>query len=153
VSIDSEERFKQIEGLLVPLINDGEWLAESTVAFVRRLRVSCAPRRRRFPIPPNLIIELGAIIRIAMWQRDGVAVKLGVDFSPAEELLRGWLNQVFRGDRTALESHGTPLYDRVQTLWFQRCSWSAAPLLGSDIVVDRVEVERLLEFWERMLAI
>ncbi len=149
----ADDLASEVYGLISPLIDDAEWLAVRTVAFIQKLQRIYAPRQKRFAIPPTLLLEAGAIIRIAMWQRDGVAVKLGATFSPAEELLRDWLDQVFRGDRTALESHGTPLYDRVQTLWFQHCSWSAGPLLGRDIVVDRVEVERLLEFWERMLAI
>lgn len=149
----ADDLTSEVYGLISPLIDDAEWLAVRTVAFLQKLQRVYAPRQKRFPIPPTLLLEAGAIIRIAMWQRDGVAVKLGADFPPADELLSVWLDQVFSGNRTELESHGTPLYDRVQTLWYQHCSWSAAPLLGHDIVVDRVEVERLLEFWERMLAI
>jgi hypothetical protein len=149
-----ERRGDEVVGILVPMVEDAEWLAAKTVGFLERLKKNLGHRKRSFPVPTEAICELAAIIRIAMWQRDGVAVSLGSQFEPAERLLERWFRRVFgiRQSGGGVSANEPELYTRVMRLWFYRCSWSAGPRLGRDIVLNPAEVDKLLDFWTRILS-
>lgn len=149
-----ERRGDEVIGILVPMVEDAEWLAVKAVGFLERLKKNLGHRKRSFPIPTEAICELAAIIRIAMWQRDGVAVSLGDRFEPAERLIERWFGRVFgimRSDGT-VPANEPELYARVMRLWFYRCSWSAGPRLGRDLVLNPVEVDKLLDFWTQIFS-
>jgi hypothetical protein len=149
-----EGRGDEVVGILVPMVEDAEWLAVKAVSFLERLKKNLGHRKRSFPVPTEAICELAAIIRIAMWQRDGMAVSLGDDFDPAERLVERWFSRVFgiKGIDGIVPANEPQLYARVMRLWFNRCSWSAGPRLGRDIVLNPIEVDRLLDFWVRILG-
>jgi len=147
ISTAERDEHQDVLTLVEAFLADGEYMATLLSAFLRRW-FKAIGRRKPLPLPTEFLLELSAVIRIAMWQRSAVIAERLPDFPPSEELLDELITRLFREPASFScdpSSCPAPLHKQVVSWWSRNCSWSAAPLLGADILVGAIDKDALLD--------
>jgi len=134
-------------------VADHRELTEFVAAFVRHatesadLVTACLKQWHRVlgvdpsqQYPPLFLYELGAILRIAHWQRSDALAPLADEFPPACELLSGLVEQLADNPSMLfgqITVERCPLMSRVVTLWHRNCAWYGMQELGTDLLIKR----------------
>jgi hypothetical protein len=137
----------EVTKVLSAFVGDGEYMATLVARFLDEWHQAMG-RKKPLPLPAEFLLELSAVIRIAIWQRAGLTLEMGADFPPWQELLEQLLSRLFTNPTSFScdpYSCPAPLRKKVVEFWFQRCSWTATLILGTDIVIHPVDEELLLD--------
>ena len=112
-------------------------LAQLTAAFLDNW-FDRLERKRQPKLPAGFLLELGAIIRIYLWQRSGVAAWLELPFQDAEILLEKLLDRL-RTDPASFyadaPSASNTLFAAVMDTAWRHRAWSSFSELGADIAI------------------
>ena len=76
--------------LIEAIIRDAEFMADLTASFLDQLGfLPPLKQRRKEPValPCEFLLELAAVLRLALWERAGLRDRLGRDLPPAEQAL------------------------------------------------------------------
>jgi hypothetical protein len=127
---------------------DSQYMADLAGQFLKRWFASIGYDKNPPALPAEFLLELSAVIRIAHWQRAGLTTEMGAEFPPAAELLEQLLSRLLEDPLSFCLDPGAcpaPLQKQVVMTWFRHCSWTATSELGSDVVVNPIDEDLLLD--------
>jgi hypothetical protein len=118
--------------------------ASLTAEFLQKLGLTPSPASDK-PVPQftrEFLLELGAILRIHVWERSGVRKHIRTELPPAREALSNLFGRAARG--YVAEDTAIQLGIHVLRAAVEHCAWRGRPALGADIVLDTTSEDRLL---------
>jgi hypothetical protein len=121
---------------------DAEHVADFLERWLKPLRLG-----RAAPFSAEFLCDLAAIIRIAAWQRAGLAADLKEPFPPAQELLENLIRRFIAdplsfGSKPSTAPQSLP--SRVVSTWIARCAWKAPSETGADVWLSELDEDVLL---------
>jgi hypothetical protein len=122
---------------------DAEFMADLTTAFLDVIGIVPPLKERlRNPValPSEFLLELAAILRIALWERAGLVDRIGHGMPSAEAALAdlfGRLGPEPQASRS--EITGTALCLAVFRTTVSRLAWGAREELYADVVLDPLD--------------
>lgn len=135
--------------LIATIIRDAEYMADLTVHFLDELGiVPPLKERRKKPValPPEFLLELGAILRLALWERAGHRQSLNHHLPRAEQTLADLLDRFTRAPQDAQSAEvSSTLALEVFKVSLRRFAWCGREELRTDVVLDRPDDEVLLD--------
>lgn len=147
IIMEDRDELQEVVEVLAAHVGDAEYMAVLTARVLDQWYEAWG-RKTPLPLPLEFLLELSAVIRIAVWQHAGLTDAMGAGFPAWQELLEQLLARLFN-DPTSFSCDPlrcpAPLSKRVTSLWFNHCSWTATSLVGTDIVVHAVDEELLLD--------
>jgi hypothetical protein len=94
------------------------------------------PNERPIGLPKQFLIELGAILRIAVWERAGLEHLLCSGFPSAQQALAELLSR-YLDSPTLVEELDTGLALRVLKVMCRRLAFGGLQHLQADVILDR----------------
>ncbi len=135
-----------VEFILAALIRQAHADAEHVAGFISDWLWPLGLRRAT-AFPPEFLLELAAIVRIAAWQRAGCTSALKDTFPPARELLEDLIRR-FISDPMSFDfevsSVRRGLCSQVFSTWISRCAWNASSEIGADVWFTEIDEDLLL---------
>lgn len=127
----------------------GNRLADYAVAGLKALGWNGHSDQKQFPA--ELLIEIGALVQLCIWDRAGMRDHLPVELPDTELLFNGLLTRLRDDPNSFLhEKRGTELLNIIQQIRFCYMALEAFLQLGVDIawkgVIDDSSLEPLIEF-------
>jgi len=131
--------------LVRAVAHDAACDADLVVVFLDALGLSPAgpdqPPRR---LPAWFLLELGAALRLWLWECHGMRLHREAGLPPAEEALRGVFGRL-TAPAADQPAGGTPLSRRVLALFVEHFAWSGRADLDADLVLGEVDEDALVE--------
>ena len=96
-------------------------------------------------LPRAVLLELGALLQLRLWETRGLAKRLPKDVPSAQEAAEGFYSRL-EGDHIPADD-GTlpPLARRVHEVWLNHIAWEGQSILGTDLVLDDVAEDGVVE--------
>jgi hypothetical protein len=126
------------------VISEANVWASLTAELLQQLVVSASPDGDK-PVPQftrGFLLELGAILRIHVWERSGLRKFVRTELPPAREALSNLFARAARGHDP--EDTAIPLVTNVLRAALEHSAWRGRRDLGADIVLDTTSEDRLL---------
>ena len=153
-SISPEVRREYPAELIQFAVAEAERDADEVATFLAAAGLAPPPGDTR-GIPPGVLLDLGAIVRLRRWEAAGLAVHTEAGLPTADAALTRLVALLVAAasDRTVLATAGV-LARSVFELTVNRFAWTAQPELGTDVVLladdEDALVDALAQFlWER----
>ena len=137
-------------------IQEAEHMSALVASFLDRLESVRSPQEcERSPIslPREFSIELGAILRIAQWESDGLLDPTESELPGAADAYENLLQRcIQKPESFSTERVGSSLLLQVLKFSVGQLSWNASRELGADVVVGQVDdIETYLEAFAEFL--
>lgn len=113
--------------------------ADHVGVFLRALGLS-ASLEKPLSLPTHFLLELGAALRLLIWERQGFFIHQQAGLPAARQALRAVFSSL--NDPTAALAE---LPYRVMCLSVENFAWNAQEELGADVCLEEAEEEMLLE--------
>jgi hypothetical protein len=113
--------------------------ADRVGLFLEQLGLGATPEKPR-PLPAGFLMDLGAALRLLVWEAEGFFGHREAGLPTAEQAIR----DAFRF-LTDPEANPAELSVLVLRLSVERFAWSGQPELGADIALDEAHEDVLLE--------
>lgn len=114
---------------------------------------------RSRPFPVGFLLELGAVMQLALWENAGLTFHPEAGLPSADAAGKDLERRAKLGPSEFEDATRLDLWRRVNAFWTEHCAWDAQHLLGAEVAVDHTDddllVERLANFlWtnRRVLA-
>jgi len=137
-----------VETILAAFIRLAHDDAERVAEFLRRWLQPLRIRPASTCFPMGFLLELAAILRIAAWQRAGLARDLNEAFPPARELLEDLIRR-FTAEPMSFDFKmpvvPPRLCSQVVSTWFARCAWNSPSEMGADVWVGEIDDDLLFD--------
>ena len=93
--------------------------------------------------PAGFLLELGAVLELGMWERQGLREFLDTDLPSFREAADALLARARRGP-TAFDSpdDASSLSSRVLQTWMKHFAWEGPDLLNADFIVSDVDEDQ-----------
>lgn len=99
-----------------------------------------AKRRKPIYLPPEFLLELAAILRLAMWEHGGPRDGLPSDLPSAAQALDNLTNRAAaKTPRFRTGPKAAPLLRRVLSVWLSHMAWHGHDLLGADLLLTGMD--------------
>jgi hypothetical protein len=143
----------QIIPLLEAVLRNAEFTADLVHQFLHRLLPHRSHGRVQQPLafPRTFLLELGALLRLWLWEKAGFRPDLPPDLPSAQEALEQLLGRLGGGDFFADEPNSSLLLQRVLHISLSRMSWQSPLELGADVLLGQVSEEELVEAMAQLL--
>jgi hypothetical protein len=134
-SISPEIRREYPAELIQFAVDEAERDADEVAAFLAAAGLAPPPGETR-GFPPDILLDLGAIVRLRRWEAVGLAIHTEAGLPTADAALTRLVAVLTAAvaDRTALAAAGV-LARSVFELTVNRFAWTAQPELGTDVVL------------------
>lgn len=96
-------------------------------------------------LPVRFMLELGAALRLVIWEGLGLRVHLEAGLPSAHDLLVCIFREVLSVDYKNPDGTNPPLLNKVLRLVIERFAWAGPQDLGADLVLGEAEEEQLVE--------
>jgi hypothetical protein len=139
----SPERYRHAVELIAITIREAELMAELVIAFLEGSGLlPPAASRGGAPIefPAEFLLELGAILRIASWDRAGIRQRLDPGLPPADQAYADFVRRL-RYEPESFLPGGGPASLLMPVMWatWQQTAWNGRADLGADVVLDPLD--------------
>ena len=102
-------------------------------------------RDRPLRLPGNILLDLGAALRLLAWEQNGIRVHVDAGLPPAGEVLRDVLQGVTDALTQPFSAAPCTLACRVMALFAERFSWHGRKELNADVTLDECTTKPFLE--------
>jgi hypothetical protein len=141
---------RAVVDFLASIIRDAQFMADLTARYLDRLLGILPPTKKRggepIAFPPEFLLELGAVLRLAVWERAGLRDRLDPALPPAEQALVDLLARFgLAPGRTRAAGGGTGLAMQVFQAALRRLAHDGRGELDVDIVLEAPDDGVLLE--------
>lgn len=139
--------------LIAAVALEAEADAQSVVAFMRQLGMEFSPEKPH-GLSPDLLLFLGAVLRLASWENSGLQIHLDAGLPSAKEaFVDAYRSVVEQGKPTV----GSDLSNAVLALFIERFAWNGRRDLNAAIVLDSIDEDAALDalaelLWSRQLS-
>ncbi len=137
-----------VKSVVTAIVEQADLDADLVIAFLELM--GNTPNRAKFSKP--VWMELAAVARIYMWERQGLLQSIShiPSFASAMGDLRSRLSQ---GPVAFIGENSTPLFDLVFATCLEHFAWDAPTFLGAQVVCDAAELNSMARelasfFWE-----
>ena len=139
-----------VRRILEAIIREAEFTADLVVEFLKQHGLK-PHRRPRSDIPTtrpsgpaaDFVLDLGAAIRLRMWERGGMATSISPNLPASADALIAAANRV-QGE--AISAQVADLQLRVFQAWFENIARDGQPDLGTDVLLPTIDdPEELLD--------
>jgi hypothetical protein len=113
--------------------------ADRSGLFLEQLGLGATPEKPRL-LPTGFLMDLGAALRLLVWEAEGFFGHRQAGLPTAEQAIR----DAFRS-LTDPEANPADLSVAVLRLSVERFAWNGQPELGADIALDEAHEDALLE--------
>lgn len=96
-------------------------------------------------LPAGFLLELSAVVELAVWEHHGLREHLDVDLPTSQEALANLAARTLKGPTAFEGPNPAPLSSRVLQVWVERFAWDGPELLGADVVVGDFDDDELVE--------
>lgn len=126
-------------------------------AFVADLTAAVLDKTGIFPpatqkkLPAGFLLELGAVLQIGFWERNGIVVHQSAGLPSYREASKDLAARAERGPAEFADPAAISLSRAVMAFWIEHFAWEGKQLLGSDIVVDEVEEDQFADMLAEFL--
>jgi len=96
-------------------------------------------------LPAGFLLGLAAILRVIVWEDQGILIHLESGLPDARQLLRDLFTPVFRNAIDDLIRFGFGVWYWVLELRTTRMAWGGANMIGADVLVGEVNEEIFVE--------
>jgi hypothetical protein len=103
------------------------------------------PPKRKEPIylPPEFLVELAAILHLAMWEQGELRDSLPADLPPASKALAALADRAAaKVPQFSGEPEAALLLRRVLAIWLSRMAWHGPHRLGADVIVTGTDEDQ-----------
>jgi hypothetical protein len=108
---------------------------------------SCWP----MPFPAGFLADLGAAVRLMIWEKSGLRVHLDAGLPPAEKALRDVMLSLPCRQSKPWPPPADSLAMQVFDLSIERFAWSAHVELDADVAVEEADEDAILEVLAKFL--
>lgn len=138
------------EGLLVvsdqeisAVVRHAERKAQLTAAVLDAIGVF---RERPTRLPARFLLELGAVLELGMWERQGLRPFLNCDLPTFREAADALLARANRGP-AAFDSpdESSSLSSRVLRVWMKNFAWDSHEFFATNFVLGEVDEDQFIE--------
>jgi hypothetical protein len=141
------------------IVHEAGHMADLTIRFLDDTGLFPPEQRRERPValPAELLLELAAVLRIAIWERDGLLDPVAVGLPHARDAYDELMERAaHRPDSFSSVVISPPLHRKVMWVVLRQLAWNGRRDLGADVVLGRTdgdgeaELEAMAEFlWAR----
>lgn len=145
---DDPVQDESVVDILVAFIRDAEQLAELTGDYLIRQGLHDEDCRRG--LSSDVLLELGAVLRIRQWETAGIKDAIQPALPTSEAALTDLAHRL----QTQPEQFGggeSTLLLQVVIAWWQGCAHPAEPTLDVDIALTEIPRDQLLACLARLL--
>jgi hypothetical protein len=146
MSPPKDENRERVVRFLAQVIESAWHNAEMVAAFLASLGLK--PKKNKpVYLPLEFLLELGAILRLAQWERAGIHHLIDPNLPSAREALRQLLVRATEvPDSFSLDVNLTTghLSHQVFRLWLMRCARSSVQELGVDVLISGANSDLIL---------
>jgi hypothetical protein len=128
--------------LIEATMREADLMADLAIGFLRAEGLAPDPSQGGAPValPAAFYLELGAVLRIATWERAGIRDLLDPGLPSADSAYAGLLRRLVHEPESFGEGgRPTPLLDRVMLAAWRRLAWAGRPGLGADVALGPVD--------------
>jgi hypothetical protein len=128
--VAAADQRRDVEAFLVPVIEGAERSALAVHAFLQALGIwpGHGPGQAPVALSPDLLQKIGALVRIAHWERTGLRPTLRADLPAARDVLE----DVVRGSRGF---SGSALAQAVLRVHLTQLAWDRLPDTHAEVAV------------------
>ena len=119
------------------VIREADLMASLTIAFIDRTGVFPPERRLERPValPATFLLELAAVLRIAVWECHGLRAQLPSDLPTAEYAYADLLDRAaHRPESFSSDLISPPLHRRVMDVTLRYFAWNGRRDWGADVL-------------------
>jgi hypothetical protein len=131
-----------------------DFVATLTAEAIRAaLKLSPPPHGQvhRLNVPAGFLLELGAVLVLDMWERDGITAHRDAGFPTAREA-DGELVRRLNDDPTQFDRvQSATLSRRVLRFWVENFAWDGVETFGTDMVLSTADEDAFVDAVARFL--
>lgn len=101
--------------------------------------------QRPVSLPAGFLLELGAVLQLRLWERQGLRQHLDADLPTFRLAADHLAARASRGPSEFEGPEAAPLSQRVLRAWMEHFAWEGPCLLEADIVVGPVNEDQFAE--------
>ena len=117
----------------------GHYAARQADLTAATLDATCLFPEKPASLPAAFLLELGAVLELGMWERQGVRPFLAVDLPTFHEAAAQLATRANQGPEAFEGPDAAPLSRRVLRVWMENFAWDGPQLLGCDVLVGTVD--------------
>jgi hypothetical protein len=104
-------------------------------------------------LPAGFLLELGAMLQLAVWELAGIRTHLNAGLPSAHEAAADLTRRASENPSSFNDNQSAILLRRLFPLWVERLAWNGQTQFGTEVQIDTVGedelVDRLAEFlWQ-----
>lgn len=94
-----------------------------------------AERKKPVALPSEVLLELGAALRLCLWEQAHIREHLPDDLSDARQVVSELSRKLITGEARPEMASKRPLGRRVFEIWLSRMAWDGIQYLGADLLL------------------
>jgi hypothetical protein len=102
-------------------------------------------------LPPAFFLELGAVLLIGVWERNGVAVPCEAELPSFDEAKKNLAARAGKGPEQFQGPHAVRVSHQVLRAWLEWFAWDAPALLQADVVLGDVDEDQFADLLAEFL--
>jgi hypothetical protein len=96
-------------------------------------------------LPAGFLLELGTVLELALWERQGVRVHLNADLPTFREAAEALLARAKRGLAAFDSPDAALLSNRVLQAWMERFAWEGPDFMHADFILGDVDEDQFAQ--------
>ena len=145
----STSKSPEVVAYIAAILRQMDHAAALVAAFFRALGLTRDDGKPNFCLPPQFLLELGALLQFREWQDAGVVQWSHPDGLSVDDLISQSIDRLRQGPRAfAGREHGTEAMVSLLRTWHGTCSPVAREHLDCDIAIEwdgDGDIEQLVE--------
>jgi hypothetical protein len=139
---NSEGPTRAAAAVIVAVTRHAYQQAHLAIAFLKHFGL-CDDGQVGLPI--RFLIELTAVLRLGIWERNGLYSLLGSKLPSYREAMGQLLERCKKGRYEFEGPAATPLYAQVLLVWVRQFAWDGPELLQADVLVGDPDEDELID--------
>jgi hypothetical protein len=143
-----DARFEAVQlhdGLVTTITHNAERRAVLVTGYLDAMGLSFGPHGGRpYGLSPLVLLELGAVLQLAVWERAGIAELLRQHVPSVKQATGNFLALIKAASGDSTVSFEL-LSDRICTVALEHLGWDAEKYLRTDIVLSDVEEDQIID--------
>jgi hypothetical protein len=95
--------------------------------------------------PVGFLLELGAVLELGLWERQGLRGYLNTDLPTFAEAAAALATRATKGPQEFAGPRAAPLSSRVFHIWMEQFAWQGSHMLGAEIVLGQLDEDQFAD--------